>query len=166
MVADVINNMDSATNWHAGSCASITASTATKHEGAASIECVNLSQGNNHHWYYRLGSAADLSAYSNIGFWIYSSLSIPSGDFNFAFSSANNLSSPQLLNITAAITANTWTYIVLNFGSASRSSILSYGFRQNTADSAINHANIYIDDILAGPGLPTFPGGGVVGRRS
>ncbi len=165
MVADVINNADSITGWQAGNCASVVASTVTKQEGAASIECVNLGQGNNHHWYYRLGSAVNWSAYSNIGFWIYSSLAIPSGDFNFAFSSANNLSSPQLLSIAATISVNTWTYVVLNFGSAPRSSILSYGLRQNVGDSSINHANIYVDDILAGPGSPTFPGGGVINAR-
>ncbi|MCL5733942.1 MAG: hypothetical protein M1334_04855 [Patescibacteria group bacterium] len=167
MVADVINNANSLTNWQKGNgCGSIALSNTIFHEGGASVECVNLAQRNNKQLqYYRLSSAVNWSAYTKIGFWIYSSLSVKSGDLAFAVSSANNLMTPQLAAINTALGANTWTYIVLDISALTRSSILSYGLWQSVADTAINHANIYVDDILAGPGSATFPGGGVINAR-
>ncbi|MCL5733591.1 MAG: hypothetical protein M1334_02945, partial [Patescibacteria group bacterium] len=76
-----------------------------------------------------------------------------------------NLGTPQLATISAALAANTWTYVVLNISALTRSSILSYGLWQSVADATINHANIYIDDVLAGPGSATFPGGGIIDAR-
>ncbi len=164
-IADVVNTMDTLTNWQKGNCGSISADTMLKHEGAASILCSNWAQGSGKIWYYRPPSAVNWSSYTTVGFWMYSSLAVAANDFSFAFSSANNLGSPQLVPIAAAIPANTWTYIVLDLGSTTRSSILSYGFRQGVTDSLIKHANINTDDLLAGPGSPTFPGGGAVNAR-
>ena len=167
MIADVVNNADSATNWQKGSgCGSIALSTSTRQEGSGSIECGTLAQGANKPLqYYRLSSAVNWSAYTKIGFWIDSSVAVPSNILEFAFSSANNLGSPQHVSIATAIPTSTWTYVNLNLGTTTRSSILSYGLQQVTADTAINHANIFIDDILAGPGSATFPGGGTIDVR-
>ncbi len=167
MIANVINNMDSVTGWNKGKCYSIIASTTVKHEGTASIECVKFTQGsNNNKWYYRPSSAVNWSAYTKVSFWINLSTSTPSGDFNFAFSSSTNLSSPQLISINTAIPANTWTYITLDLSSTTRSRISSYGFQQkNASDSTLKNANIFIDDLLAGPGSLTFPNGTIVDAR-
>lgn len=165
MIANVVDNMDSLTNWQKGACGGILASTATLHEGSASIECANITQGVGKVWYKKLTSAVNWSPYTRIGFWIYSSLAIQGGDFDFAFSPLNTLGSPQLIRITTAIPANTWTYINLSLGTTTRSNILSYGFRQAIADKAINHADIFSDDLLAGPGLIAIMGGNTIAAR-
>ncbi len=166
MIADVINNADVITNWQKGNCGGIALSTAIFYENGASVQCGNLAQGAGKALqYYRLSTAVNWSAYTRAGFWIYSDLAVAAGDLNFAVSAANNLGTPQLANIATAIPASAWTYINLNISALTRSSILSYGLYQTAADAAINHANIYIDDILAGPGSPTFPGGGAIDAR-
>jgi hypothetical protein len=166
MIADVINAADVITNWQKGSCGSVALDTAVYHENGASVKCSNLAQGQNKAWqYYKLSSAVNWTAYTKVGFWVYSSVAIPSGTFNFAVSTANNLGSPKLANVTTAIAASTWTYIVLDISGLTRSSILSYGLYQTVSQTTINHANINIDDVLAGPGSITFPGGGVINAR-
>lgn len=162
MVANVIDTMNSLGNWQKGpDCGNIALSIATLHEGSGSIECVNLAQGLNKALQYnKLPTPVDWSTYTKIGFWINSSLAIAGGDLSFALASSNNLGTGlQTTSIGSTIPANTWTYITVNISGLTRSSILSYGLFQSQADAAINHANIFLDDILAGPGSPTFSSG-------
>ncbi|MDP2648094.1 MAG: fibronectin type III domain-containing protein, partial [Candidatus Yanofskybacteria bacterium] len=83
----------------------------------------------------------------------------------FAYDDSANLATPiEAINIGQTITANTWTYVVINLGATTRTSITSFGFVINQA-TALDNNTVRIDNILIGPGLPTFPGGGIIKTR-
>lgn len=163
MIADVEDNGDVVTGWNKGSACmtGIDAFATTKHEGTASIRCRNGNESNNDRWYKGI-AAEDWSGYTKVGFWIYSSANIASGNLRFAYDNNAALASPiQQISFGSTITANTWTYVVLTFGATTRTSVVSYGFVIRSG-TRLDNVTVYIDDILLGPGSPTFPGGGVV----
>ena len=72
MIADVEDTADSATGWNTGTACTNGAPAATttvKHEGTASISCVNGNESNNDQWYKSITSQ-NWSAYTKVGFWI------------------------------------------------------------------------------------------------
>ncbi|MFA5854196.1 MAG: dockerin type I domain-containing protein [Patescibacteria group bacterium] len=166
MLANVEDAADSTTGWAAGSACTggLVADTGTKHEGAASIRCTNGNEGNNDRWYRNLATE-NWSAYTNVGFWIHSSAAIASGDLRFAYDNNTNIASPiEQISFGSEIPANTWTYVVLPFGAAARTSVVSYGFIIRSP-KALDNVTVRVDDILLGPGAATFPGGGDVRVR-
>lgn len=166
MIATVKDNADSVSGWSAGNACNngISSDSATKHEGAASIKCANGNQGNNNRWYKNI-SSENWSGYTRVAFWIYSSGTINNTNLRFAYDNNPNIGSPlEQISFGQNIPANTWTYIVLNFGSTNRASIRSFGFIIRSG-SDLDNKNVWIDDILIGPGSPTFPGGGVISAR-
>jgi hypothetical protein len=167
-IGTVEDAADSATGWSAGNaCASgLTADTTTKHEGVSSIRCVNGNEANNDRWYKNI-TAENWAAYTKVGFWIHSSANIAVGNLRFAYDNDANIASPiEQISFPSAISANTWTYVVLPFTStaAQRASVASYGFVIRSA-SALDSVTVRMDDLLIGPGIPTFPGGGDIRVR-
>ncbi len=163
MIANVEDAGDVITGWSAGNACStgIDAFTTTKHEGTASIRCRNGNESNNDRWYKGI-TTENWSGYTKVGFWIYSSANIVSGDLRFAYDDTAAIASPiEQISFGSTITANTWTYVVLTFGATTRTSVVSYGFVIRST-SALDSVTVYVDDILLGPGSPTFPGGGIV----
>ncbi len=169
MIATVKNNADSLTvpaAWTKNKCGSIALDSTVKHEGTSSVRCGNFNAAVGNSWYIKPATAENWSGYTRAGFWINSSKAIPAGALTFSFDNANNLGSP-IENISIpAIAMGTWTYVTVDFASATttRTSVASYGWR--SASNTFNGANINIDDLLIGPGVPTFPGSGVVNIRT
>jgi hypothetical protein len=158
-----INNMSSTGGWNApGAGQKVFFDASTKHEGAGALRNdITASSSANDKWYQTFGSARDWSGYSTVGFWIRSTVGVAAGNLKFEYAAANDLSNPAgSLNI-GALAANTWTYQKLSLTGA-RANINSYGINY-AAD--IGAASIFLDDVLAGPGSPTFPGGGVINVR-
>lgn len=165
IIANVEDTLDSAANWTAesGACNSgFSADTATLHEGAASLSCKNSAATNNTKFYRNLSAAENWSTYTNVAFWVRTSANLSAGQLKFQYDDTANLATP-IANINLpALTANTWTYVNLAL-SGGRSSILSLGFQIAGASAQTNNFNI--DDILLGPGSPSFPGGGIIRIR-
>lgn len=165
IIANVEDNLNSTTNWVAqsGACNSgFVADTVLFHEGSASLACRNASATNNTKFYRNLSVVEDWSAYTNVGFWIRTSVNLNSGQLKFQYDDTASLAT-AIGNINVpAITANTWTYVNLPL-SGGRSSIISLGFQIAGASAQTN--NINIDDILLGPGSLTFPGSGDIRLR-
>ncbi|HTK04221.1 MAG TPA: hypothetical protein VL500_01445, partial [Candidatus Eisenbacteria bacterium] len=165
-IATVLDSTDSLSGWSAGTaCASgLTIDTSVKQEGTGSVSCANGAEANGDRWYKNV-SAQDWSGYTKVAFWIRSDLGISATNrFQFAYDNDANLATPiELINIPQTVTANTWTYLVINFGATTRTSVTSFGFVIQNAE--LQNSIVRIDDILLGPGVPSFPGGGDIRTR-
>lgn len=161
VIADVKNNMDSATGWAAnGACTNgIATDTTIFRENGASVRCANTNESTGNTWYYNLGVAENWSTYTTVGFWIYSSNSISNNNLQFSYDNNTNLASPIASVNIGSVAANTWTYKTLTL-TGTRTSVASYGFRINN-NNGVDNRNVYIDDILLGPGSPTFSGNNI-----
>jgi len=165
IIATVEDTMDSAANWtaQAGNCnVGFTADASVFHEGTASLSCKNSSASNNTVFYRNLAAAENWSGYTNVGFWVRTSADMNAGQLRFQYAGVTALSSTIASINLPALTANTWTYVDLPL-SGVRTSVLSFGFQVAGATAQTNNFNI--DDILLGPGLPSFPGGGDIRVR-
>ncbi|MEW5759219.1 MAG: hypothetical protein AB1779_00460 [Candidatus Thermoplasmatota archaeon] len=155
---DVVSSLDSTTGWGGGTGYTLSSNTTVLKEGTASLQCnipANTASGK---WYYNFSLAQDWSSYTIISFWIYSTLATASTDFDFAIAEDLNLATPSDTFDVPALTANTWTYVKWTFGGATttRDAVLSYGFINNSA--LASDVIILADEILIGPGKPTFSG--------
>ena len=152
-----VNAAESITSWTKTSSMVLSTDTSVYHENSASLKnIVAATAGTGDKWYYNLGAADDWSSYTNVGFWIRSTVNTSAGDLQFEYDDNTDLGSPiASLNI-GALTANTWSYQNLTL-TGTRTTINSYGFKYTTD---IGVATINADDILLGPGNPTFSGGG------
>lgn len=160
-IAKVQDDGDSTTGWSAGSaCANgLSADTITKQGGTASIRCDNGNEANNDNWFKNI-SSENWSGYTKIAFWIRATDDISDTRLRFAYDNDANLASPiEQISFDQTIQEDTWTYVILNFGNTIRTSIESFGFVIRHS-SQLDNEIVWIDDILVGPGLPTFPGGG------
>lgn len=158
-IADVKDNANSATGWSAGTACTngISADSTTKQEGSSSIQCSNGNEATNDRWYKNI-AVENWSGYTKIAFWLRSSVAITAGRLNFAYDDSANLASPLEEISVGAISANTWTYVILTFGATTRTSVVSFGLIIKHP-SALDNSTIWVDDILIGPGSPAFPGG-------
>jgi hypothetical protein len=162
IIATVKNNMDSATGWSGGTACATAAPVATttiKQEGSASVVCRNGNESSGDVWYNNLSATENWSAYTTVGFWIYSSNSIANNNLQFSYDDNANLASPIASLNLGAVAANTWAYKTLTL-SGTRTSVASYGFRISN-NNGLDNRNVYIDDILLGPGSPTFSGNNI-----
>lgn len=158
-----VNASDSATGWNVpGAALTLSTDASVFHEGAGSLKnVITTAAVAGDIWFEPLGSAQDWSSYTTTGFWIRSTVNTSAGDIQFQYSSASDLSSPIATINVGALTANTWSYQKLTL-SGTRSSVQSYGFKYATD---IGAATINVDDVLLGPGSPTFSGDGTVSAR-
>ena len=152
-----VNTAESTTNWAKTSSMVLSTDTSVYHENAASLKnTVAVLAGAGDKWWYNLGAADDWSGYTNIGFWIRSTVSTNAGDLQFEYDDNTDLASPIASLDIGALTANTWSYQNLTLA-GTRTTINSYGFKYTTD---IGAATINADDILLGPGIPIFSGSG------
>ncbi|MFA6338627.1 MAG: hypothetical protein WCW87_01030, partial [Candidatus Paceibacterota bacterium] len=137
IVANVLNNLDTATNWAVTNHMTLSADTGDKQEGTASLSNDITTQAQaNEQWYFNYGAASNWGAAnstngSRIGFWLKSSVNTASGNFSWQSDNTANLASPSDTLAIPALTANTWTYSSVTLGAA-RTAQLSYGFRYTT----------------------------------
>jgi len=92
-------------------------------------------------------AAVDLSTYQCIGFWIKSSVATKFAELKLLIDDNINCGSPVESLGFPELTANTWTYVVLDFTDfigASRTAIVSVGLNMTTDWGA---CDIWIDDI-------------------
>jgi phosphodiesterase/alkaline phosphatase D-like protein len=166
-IATVLDNADSASGWLAGTACTggLTLDTSVKQEGTGALRCANGNENDGDLWYKTI-SPQNWAGYTKVGFWIRSSLPIANtGEIRFAYDDNADLATPiEQIELSQTIAANTWTYVVVNFGATTRTSVASFGFyvRHN---GNIDNNTIWIDDVLIGPGVPTFPGGGQIRAR-
>lgn len=158
-LANVEDAADAVGSWVMNNACTngITADTGTKHEGAAAIKCANGNEGSGDLWRKTI-TAANWTSYTKIGFWIRSSAALAAGNLDFAYDNSTNLGSPIESIDVPALSANTWTYVVLTFGATTRTSVQSYGFIVRSG-AALDNVNVWFDDILLGPGSASFSGG-------
>jgi len=152
-----IDACDAISNWTAPSANTLVLSVnvATKHEGAGSLQNIISSYAvNGDYWYENLGSSANWSGYATVGFWVNSTVATSTGDIQFQYSGSSDLASPIASINLGALSANIWTYQKLTL-TGTRASISSYGFKYNANTSA---RTVFVDDVLLGPGRPTFSG--------
>jgi hypothetical protein len=155
-----VDAADATTGWTAPTATvqTLSTDTTTFHEGTGSLKNI-LTTGatSGDRWYNSLGASQNWSGYTTVGFWIRSTANVSSGDLQFEYSSNSDLSSPiSSLNI-GALTANTWTFQKLTL-TGTRTNISSFGIKYVTN---IGAATIYVDDILIGPGSPSYTSGTV-----
>jgi hypothetical protein len=165
IIATVEDALDSAASWAADSGAcnqGLSATSSVLHEGSASLACRNVSATNNTKFYRNLSGAENWSGYTNAAFWIRTSANLSAGQLKFLYDDNTNVASPIASINVPAVTANTWVYANLTL-SGVRTSVASFGFQIAGASAQTN--TIYIDDLLLGPGLPSFPGSGEISVR-
>ncbi len=164
VIATVLDNADSTTGWSAGTACTngLSTSSAVKQEGTASLACANGNEAQGDVFYKNI-TAQDWTNYTTVGFWIRTTAAISSGNLRFAYDNNTNLASPIATKNVPALSANAWTYVTVTLSGA-RTSVLSYGFQVNQKDN-LDGVTVYVDDLLIGPGTPTFPGGGDVRVR-
>lgn len=93
-------------------------------------------------------AALDLSKYSYVGFWLYSTIALSSGSLSLCLDDSAACASPlETMAIDKDILANTWTHIVCELANpATDLAIISVGLYANSDFGA---CTIYIDDIRA-----------------
>ncbi len=156
-IAVQINAAESITSWTKTSSMVLSTDSTVYHENSASLKnIVAATAGPGDKWWYNLGAADDWSSYTNVGFWIRSTVSTNAGDLQFEYDINTDLNSPIASLDIGALTANTWSYQNLTL-TDTRTTINSYGFKYTTD---IGAATINADDILLGPGNLTFSGSG------
>jgi len=157
VMAVQVNAAESTTNWAKTSSMVLSTDTTTYHENSASLKnIVSVTAGAGDKWLYNLGITDDWSGYTKVGFWIRSTVNTAAGDLQFEYDDNTDLASPIASLDIGALTANTWSYQNLTL-TGTRTTINSYGFKYTTDIGAVI---INADDILLGPGLPSFSGTG------
>lgn len=152
-----VNAAETTTNWTKTSSMVLSADTVVYHENAASLKNnIAATAGAGDKWWYNLGVADDWSGYTKVGFWIRSTVNTSAGDLQFEYDDNTGLASPIASLDIGALTANTWSYQNLTL-TGTRTTINSYGFKYTTDIGAVT---MNADDILLGPGNPSFSGTG------
>ncbi len=161
LVANSLDRADSVVGWSAGSACSgsFSASSTVKVEGTSSIACVNGSESDGDKFYKNV-AAQNWSTYTSVGFWVRSSVAVSANRLQFSYDNSANLTSPIASLNVPALLANTWTYVSLTL-TGTRTSVASFGFIQAHSNN-FDHMNLFVDDLLIGPGVPRFPGGNTV----
>ncbi|MCX6780898.1 MAG: hypothetical protein NT003_02150 [Candidatus Magasanikbacteria bacterium] len=148
-IGDVVNALDTTTNWTATQHMALTADSADKQEGTASLSnAITATAAANEQWYFNYGAASNWGtsngvAVNHIGFWLKSSVNTASGDISWQDDNSANLASPLESVAIPALTANTWTYTSVPLAVAV-TSVSSYGFRYT---NDIGVATIKADSI-------------------
>lgn len=183
-VADILNNADvedptsPAGIWNevdADMCGAstaqatdIVANTTTKKEGTASIECATAAAPDiNDSWGFIYDANQDWSTFcggsacTQLGYWIRAAGTGTNAEFEV--SSTTDVEAGALgANCPASVTtANTWEYKKCSLSGLTLTTVRSFGFRcTNNVCTPFETGSFFIDEILIGPGVPTFAGTG------
>lgn len=98
----------------------------------------------------------DWSSYTTIGFWFYSDVVTVSSDIDMAIDNNWSCASPLGEADVPALLANTWTYVTFDISGITRTSVRTFCINAGVSTPGLDSKSVYIDDILIGPGLPTF----------
>ena len=149
-VAKLLNNMDSSSSWFSSDPdLTISTDSSTKKESSSlKITVAANANASNERVYYQLLTSEDWSSYTAVGFWIRSSVYVPSNAIEFAFDDDNDLSSPTTYPI-GSISANTWTYVKIPITGIAI--VKSYGFIYVNDYFGTSQGYIWIDDLLISP---------------
>ena len=135
--------------WVAGTgVTSANADTTTYQRGTSSVKVIvpTAGVGAAQVLAYENFTAMDLSGKDSLAFWIYvETKSLTAGQWQFGISATNGLGGSPILIDIPAITANTWTRVVLTL-TGTRTAIVSCGIYQV---SDIDVVTFYIDDVIA-----------------
>ncbi len=173
-IADSINEADSATNWTEDDTDACNRAsrfpdgwgldTGVYYEATGSISCDN--RGNTgpddtDSFSLDYGAPQDFSAYTKMAFWFRTDTAINASSIRVGFDDATDCSSINDFLTLPAISADTWTYVPWTFGGAgaTRSSVRAICFYA-ASNSGLDGKQIWIDDILIGPGSPIFMANG------
>jgi hypothetical protein len=133
--------------WTAGSNVTCSSEATIKKIGSASAKQITSGAGANELLCYENFSSANLSAYTYIAVWIYSSIALAAGDIQLKLDDSNGCGSAlESINLPA-IQASIWQRVILPIATpANCTAILSVGIFQvtNLADFTF-----YIDDVRA-----------------
>ncbi|HOF50495.1 MAG TPA: YDG domain-containing protein [Candidatus Colwellbacteria bacterium] len=155
-IGKVVDTCDSTSGWTAPTSTVQTLATDNSifHEGTGSLRnTIASTAAAGDKWYESFG-AENWSGYTNVGFWIRSSVAVSSGQLKFEYASSSDLASPITSINIGALSANVWSYQKLTL-TGTRNSVMSYGINYATD---IGSATIYLDDVLLGPGSVYFSG--------
>jgi hypothetical protein len=149
LTGETEDSLDSATGFADNSLLITTSTdTTTVKEGSGSVKvdvALGLGQGR---VYKNYSSSQDWSGYTHAAFWLRSSSVLSLGDLNFAISTNTGINGGTTTTFAVpAMAANTWTHVVIDLGSASRSSIRSFGLQVPLALLA----SYNIDNFMLGP---------------
>jgi hypothetical protein len=167
MIGTVLDNAESTTGWVASTACTngFTTDASVKFEGGFSFKCANGDQTGTDRFYKTI-SASDWSAYTTVSFWIRASVDVATNRLYFGHDESSSFATPSDVTV-GPLTANTWTHITLTLSgtTAARDAVQSFGFIYRNSPTAFDNVDIYVDDFLIGPGLPTFSGSGGVSAR-
>lgn len=171
-VGKVLTNADGATGWTEDDSDACNVTPPTNgwgldtsvfKEGTGSITCNNTGNtgpDDTDSFGYDF-SAQDWSSYTQAGFWIRSSAATSAGNIQAAIDNNNTCASPVEEFNVPALSANAWTYVKWTFTGAgsTRASITTFCFNAG-GNTGMDSKQIYVDEVLIGPGIPTFPANG------
>lgn len=171
-IATVLNAADSSTGWTEDDSDACNASSPTNgwgldtsvfREGTGSITCNNTGSTGpdaTDSFGYDF-TAQNWSSYTQVGFWVRSTVATASGDIQAAIDDTNTCASPIEEYNIPALTANTWTYIKWTFTGAgsARTSVTTFCINAGS-NGGMDSKQIWVDEMLVGPGTLTFPANG------
>lgn len=174
MIADSINEADSATDWtmdDADTCNRFSrfpdgwgVDTGVYYESPGSISCDNRGSSApdaTDSLSYDYGSGQDFSAYTKMSFWFRTDVAITSGAIRVGFDDSAACDSINDFFAVPVTSADIWTNINWTFAGAgsTRNSVRAICFYA-AGNAGLDGKQIWFDDILIGPGSPTFVANG------
>ncbi len=174
MIADSINEADSTTGWtedDSDACNTITQwadgwglDTGVFYETTGSISCDNDADAGpdaTDSFSYDYATPQNFSSYTKLGFWFRTNTTMNNSSIRVGLDDSAACDSINDFLGLPAINANTWTYINWTFAGAgsTRSAVQAICFYA-AGNAGLDAKQIYIDDILMGPGSPTFVANG------
>jgi hypothetical protein len=136
-IADVRNNLDSSANWLSSNHMVLSIDSGDKQKGTGSlVNTISSTAAANEQWYFNYGAASnwgDANAINlRVGMFLKSDVALAAGNLSWQDDDSASLASPLDTISIPALTANSWHYTSVTLGAATRTSVLSYGFRYTT----------------------------------
>ncbi len=167
LVFDEAESITTNGQWttNGGACSLyLNATTTIVHSGSRSIACVNNNlpsgDGPGGKYFNNLTNTQDWSAYTTVGFWIYTDTPISNGRLAFEYASDVGLTTliEPRLSLGSNIDANVWTHVSFTFTAAAAARIAkkSYGFE--VTNNSVKGSKIYTDGFSIGSGNTIVPG--------
>jgi murein DD-endopeptidase MepM/ murein hydrolase activator NlpD len=144
--------------------------TSVKQEGTGSIVCktttgVAAAADNNDDWGFVYDTNQNWNTFCNgakcgqIGYWIRAAVNTEA--FEFDVSSTTDISTGLAGAMCAGsiTTANTWEYKTCDISAATLTTVKAFGFScTNNTCNPFDGGDVWVDEFLIGPGVPTFSG--------
>lgn len=170
-VGTVLNTNDSITGWtedDTDMCQTFGINTTTKIQGTGSVLCDNnpTSAGpdSGDAFSYDYGSGQNWSSlgYTQVSYWINRTNGTSGTAAAFAWGTTADLGASFIAQcaVPATPSSGVWVYAKCTL-SGTITAVRTYGFRcTNATCNPFETGDVYIDELLIGPGVPTFSGSG------